>query len=631
MSIRLLNVNTLELEEFSGANAPEYVIASHRWVGDECTYKDVLKKRNTHKAGYKKIEAFCAFVRQVNLAAYNNGPDLRCDWLWIDTACIDKSNSQEVQRAINSMFKYYSEAVCCFAFLADLKALDHPSGRHAVKESFYNSEWFTRGWTLQELLAPQTVVFLTSIWEVYGHKCTRVRPGSAQISRCPGAGDNLNARVSEITGIPQMVLYDFSSSKALSVEERMAWTRNRQTKEREDMSYCLLGIFDVYMNLKYGEGKERARWRLEDEIETEKKHQPLRRNDTDSFSVAGPRRTPAPCTVSLLSSAQPANASRPDSAYASNSSRRSDVPIFQATVQDADEEPDHKKEPYPKAPSKDPAAAQNSVKRGLTRFPKRLVRREALDDLNYVYTEEENKIIIPLALGKAHIDELLRLSESYNNMKPISYRLKAGDGFTTVEAEMRKASPAQDQDSDRLPRRTKSQTKPKTDSLKPPEFRPRSSSTPKSSRMQSDKKSATTAKPKPTINTSVDSPQSIPGTTSSSSNHSPNRYTLPKSPLQTGMMTIHFQYSVRPPEPIVNSLKRDCEEFGLNVDDIRTRTKDSIERTFYEIEIVALYSTLSHRQWDYLIDTLKEVYVYAPEMCAIGFKHQVSFDEINGR
>lgn len=92
-------------------------------------------------------------------------------------------------------------------------------------------------------------------------------------------------------------------------------------------------------------------------------------------------------------------------------------------------------------------------------------------------------------------------------------------------------------------------------------------------------------------------------------------------------MTIHFQYSVRPPEPTVNSLKRDCEEFGLNVDDIRTRTKDSIERTFYEIEIVALYSKLSHRQWDYLIDKLKEVYVYAPEMCAIGFKHQVSFDE----
>ncbi|KAM3416384.1 hypothetical protein BST61_g7982 [Cercospora zeina] len=539
MSIRLLNVHTLELAEFSGPDTPEYVIASHRWVGDECTYKDVLKKRSTHKAGYKKIEAFCAFVRQLNSAAYNNGPDLRCDWLWIDTACIDKSNSQDVQTSINSMFKYYSEAVCCFAFLADLKPLNHPSGRHVVKESFYNSVWFTRGWTLQELLAPQTVVFLTSDWEVYGHKCTRVRPGSAQLSRCPGAGDNLNARVSEITGIPQMVLYDFSTSKALSARERMAWARHRQTTEREDMAYCLLGIFDVYMNLKYGEGKERARWRLEDEIESEKNRRPLRRSDTDSFSVVGPRLRPAPCTVALLSpsSAQQDDSSRPDSAYAANSSPSSDVPVFQATVQDFDEEPDHKTTTHTDTPGKDSAAAHNSVKRGITRIPKRLVRREALDDLKYVYTEEENKIIIPLALGKAHIDELLRLSESYNNMKPISYILKARDGSTTVEAEMRKTSPSREQDSGRLPRRAKSQTKPKTDSLKPPGFRPRSSSTPKSasSSPKQDKKPPTSSRPKPSINTKVTPPPSPDGMNSSNSTQqSPGRIpSARRSPLST--------------------------------------------------------------------------------------------------
>ena len=427
MSIRLLNIHSLELQEFSGANTPEYVIASHRWEKDECTYKDVLRKRNTHKAGYKKVEAFCAFVRQSHVtAASQEGPDLRCDWAWIDTCCIDKTNSQEVQRSINSMFRWYSEAVCCYAYLSDVEPItEDGNGRHAARQSFYRSKWFTRGWTLQELLAPQTVVFLTSKWQVYGHKCTQTRPGGPQLSRCPGAGDNLNASISEITTIPQVVLFDFASSKKLSVEDRMAWAKRRDTTEREDMAYCLLGIFGVNMNLIYGEGRERARWRLEDQIEIEKQHRKRRRRDTisDSISVAGPRIRPSPCTASLLAPERlprftfsRTNTDHSlDAAYVPQGQ-----PSFQATVESVDDVADGTSPKNTGTPVEDVNEDHFKVKKGRTRLPKRLVRQEALQDLAYTYTEEDYFFVVPLALGKAHIDELFRTTESYNNMSGLN-------------------------------------------------------------------------------------------------------------------------------------------------------------------------------------------------------------------
>ncbi|KAI5356837.1 Putative heterokaryon incompatibility [Septoria linicola] len=637
MSIRLLNIHSLELQEFTGANTPEYVIASHRWLQDECTYKDVLKKRNVHKEGYKKVEAFCAFVRQHNATTYERGPDLRCDWLWIDTCCIDKTNSQEIQRAINSMFKWYSNAVCCYAYLADLEPPSNDAfGRHAAKESFYRSKWFTRGWTLQELLAPQTVVFLTRKWEVYGHKCTRTRPGSAQLSYCPGAGDNLNVRISDITSIPQAVLHDFASSKALSVSDRMAWTRNRQTSEREDMAYCLLGIFDVNMTLNYGEGREKARWRLEDEIGNEKRNRARRRKDTDSSSAAELRTKPSPCTSSLISLQQPVRGTA--------NNLHQDAPLrpqvrsttsFKATVESVDDEEITSTKPVrvdsPVAVADDELFR---VKKGMTRLPKRFVSQEALQDLEYTFTEEEFKFVVPLALGRAHIDELIRHSEFYKNTKPINYRLKEGEGFTAVQADMRKMSPSRTQGGDRLPRRTKSQSKTNSEELKPPEtLRPRSSSTPKREAPNAEARAGGSKPlwPKPKVDTAVNGSGTSDTASSGIGPQDPRRYTLPKSPVQTETMSIHFQYAIRPPEHVMESIKRDVGRYGINPEDVRQRTKDSIDRTFYEIEILALYNKLSHRAWDHLIDQLKEVYLYAPDYSAIGYKHQVSFDESMSR
>ena len=91
-------------------------------------------------------------------------------------------------------------------------------------------------------------------------------------------------------------------------------------------------------------------------------------------------------------------------------------------------------------------------------------------------------------------------------------------------------------------------------------------------------------------------------------------------------MRIHLQYSTRPPEHLINSLKRDVENQGLNSKDVQLRTKDSYERTFYEIEIDAQYSKLSHRMWDQFVDQLKDYYVYPKELQSIGYKQQASFD-----
>jgi hypothetical protein len=260
--MRLLNVHTFEFRTFLGDDVPNYSIASHRWIHDEASIKDIIKKRNIESGGYQKVEGFCSYVKQANALYKDSHPDLCCDYLWIDTCCIDQKSSLEVDTAIRSMFQWYNKSVICYAYLADVEPLS--VGNDRVEASFRESVWFSRGWTLQELLAPRTVVFLTKNWEVIGHKCT-----SSAITdggQCPGVGHRLNGIISEITGIPELVLYDYPRSKELSIEERMSWSAQRKTTRQEDMVYCLLGIFEIHMPVMYGEG-EFAQIRLRNEIE----------------------------------------------------------------------------------------------------------------------------------------------------------------------------------------------------------------------------------------------------------------------------------------------------------------------------------------------------------------------------
>lgn len=268
--MRLLNVYTLELEEFIENDIPEYCILSHRWTSEELSYKEFIKRRKTstpdfqktmkaslkkmvsEKTGYQKISDFCYFVK--GLHSHDIG------WVWIDTICIDKRSSSELSEAINSMFAWYQNAKLCVAYLNDV--FNGPDW----KDQFERSEWFTRGWTLQELIAPKSgVLFCDARWRILGQTLE-----SRMAERCVHAeyGPCLNDIVSRLTSVDHLSLVGFLHNGAggrLPLATRMSWISKRKTTRTEDIAYCLLGIFEVNMPLIYGE-REKAFLRLQEEI-----------------------------------------------------------------------------------------------------------------------------------------------------------------------------------------------------------------------------------------------------------------------------------------------------------------------------------------------------------------------------
>ncbi|KAK0381196.1 hypothetical protein CLIM01_01435 [Colletotrichum limetticola] len=232
--MHLINVHTRLLEEFH-ADKPKYAILSHTWGPDkeEISFREI-KQGDTDKPGIGTIKLE-GCLRQ----AKTDG----LDYVWIDTCCIDKTNANELGEAINSMFRWYQEAKTCYTFLQDVPSKDNPKW----KSKFRKSRWFTRGWTLQELLAPSELMFYSSDWQALGTKL------------------QLSEVVGDITGIPARFLLGASNLREASVAQRMSWASNRETKRVEDIAYSLLGIFNVVMSLIYGEG-DGAFIRLQDTI-----------------------------------------------------------------------------------------------------------------------------------------------------------------------------------------------------------------------------------------------------------------------------------------------------------------------------------------------------------------------------
>ncbi|GIZ38637.1 hypothetical protein CKM354_000204900 [Cercospora kikuchii] len=239
--MRLLHVEELRFEEYPVENVPPYAIASHRWGAEEVTLQDIQQNRATSKIGYKKIQGFAKFAQE-NLKSIN--------WIWIDTCCIDKTSAAELSESVNLMFKWYRNAEICLAYLADVGSVDEP--RDCTR-----SEWFRRGWTLQELLAPRVVVFLTNNWQVIGNKGASLH-GSILSADGPG----LEASITPVTGLPEDVLHDFDKSKSISRSDKLKWMEGRHTTREEDRSYALYGILGVYLGANYGEGFKGARDRL---------------------------------------------------------------------------------------------------------------------------------------------------------------------------------------------------------------------------------------------------------------------------------------------------------------------------------------------------------------------------------
>lgn len=224
--MRLLETNQgkISLTKDRTDDIPPYAILSHTWGedDDEVTYQDLRQSAGTSKAGYEKIK-FC--LKQ----AAKDG----LQYVWIDTCCIDKTSSSELSEALNSMFRWYSDAAICYVYLSDVSELSE----------FRESRWFTRGWTLQELLAPKSVEF----FEKKGKRL--------------GDRNSLAQQVHNITGIPFNALKG-SPLSSFTVEERMSWARERKTKRGEDKAYSLMGIFGLHMVPIYGEGEEEAFRRL---------------------------------------------------------------------------------------------------------------------------------------------------------------------------------------------------------------------------------------------------------------------------------------------------------------------------------------------------------------------------------
>ncbi|KAL4078710.1 heterokaryon incompatibility protein-domain-containing protein [Scleroderma yunnanense] len=233
--------------EFRDDEATDYAILSHRWTSTEVGYKEMIKlakmKEHGQKAvrtrdGYRKILASC---EQAKRDGY--------EWLWVDTCCIDKRSSAELSEAINSMYRWYANSKVCYAYLHDIISTSFPTEVNNKKYPNSNGwpEWFSRGWTLQEMIAPSNVQFFNKHWQLIGDK---------QMHACT---------LEQITSVPGYILTRGLSSDRPCVAQIMSWAANRKTTRVEDRAYSLLGLLDVNMPMLYGEGKK-AFQRLQLEI-----------------------------------------------------------------------------------------------------------------------------------------------------------------------------------------------------------------------------------------------------------------------------------------------------------------------------------------------------------------------------
>ena len=248
MSIGMQVESRAKVFAFCDDEATQYAILSHRWIGDtEVNYKEMVDLAKMEKgerdeirerAGYKKILYTC---RQAKKDGH--------EWVWVDTCCIDKRSSAELSESINSMYRWYGNAEVCYAYLHDVDGSSFPTTKDDEKYPKLNGwlEWFSRGWTLQEMIAPRDVQFFNENWHHIGDK------------------KMLLWILAEITGVPTRILKNGLDANRPCVAQIMSWAANRTTTRVEDRAYSLMGLLDVNMPMLYGEGRK-AFHRLQLEI-----------------------------------------------------------------------------------------------------------------------------------------------------------------------------------------------------------------------------------------------------------------------------------------------------------------------------------------------------------------------------
>lgn len=254
----LLTTDRAQLRWFARPPA-KYAVLSHVWETEEQSFREVLDIERTCKETDENPRDFVLDkIRNCCIWAEAHGFAV----IWVDTCCIDKTSSAELSEAINSMFAWYAAATVCYAYLYDVSDDEPP---HVSDSSFRKSKWFTRGWTLQELIAPKVVIFLSQTWFPIASK------------------SSISWLLEEITGIDSAVLMGTMPLHEVSVARRMSWASERKTCRIEDEAYCLMGIFGVHLPTIYGEGRE-AFLRLQEEI--------MRRIPDTTLFAWGPRADP---------------------------------------------------------------------------------------------------------------------------------------------------------------------------------------------------------------------------------------------------------------------------------------------------------------------------------------------------
>jgi hypothetical protein len=272
--MRLLDTTTFELHSAAPGYFKNqgYAILSHRWVGAEIDFRQIEGPNSDFKNAINqqirspqldKIRGACRTARQLGFS-----------WVWIDNCCINKESATEEAESINSMFKWYRDAQVCITYLSDVElkspALHTRSGPgnalgqavnlgqtnnnvetdHTVFQKLDGkapSEWFSRGWTLQELLAPRDMRFYDMNWNFMGTK------------------ESLAREIEAITGINAVYLTGVQSFRTACIATKMSWMADRTTTREEDIAYGMLGLFNVTMSPQYGEGP-RAFMRLQHEL-----------------------------------------------------------------------------------------------------------------------------------------------------------------------------------------------------------------------------------------------------------------------------------------------------------------------------------------------------------------------------
>ncbi|KAF2832179.1 hypothetical protein CC86DRAFT_275747, partial [Ophiobolus disseminans] len=234
--MRLLHVKNFTLHTYYEDDAPPFAILSHTWLreDEEVSLASLLEPSNSDSMSWRDLPGAQKIIYLCKQAA-----DDGLEYAWMDTCCIDKTNSVELGEAINSMFRWYQQSKTCYAYLIDV---DEELGKKMTQ-----SRWWNRAWTLQELVAPTVVHFYDKHWRPLGSKA------------------NLTQLVSSRSGIDHETLKQPDTMYVKSIAHRMSWAAHREATRLEDQAYSLLGIFDVNLSMQYGEGST-AFMRLQEKI-----------------------------------------------------------------------------------------------------------------------------------------------------------------------------------------------------------------------------------------------------------------------------------------------------------------------------------------------------------------------------